>query len=255
MPKVYIHPGHGGNDPGAIGNGMRESDINLEVALRLEVILTEIGIETRLSRRTDVQINNQRIVIDANSWGAECYIDIHCNAFHLDTANGYETFSPAQHTAFRDAMHHAFLDAITIRDRGAKVDSQLLPGARERLRGVNCPSCLPELAFITANPQHFPDVNILRNQRQDMAQALANGIFDYFGVDDMTQTRFNEMMAEYLRQQGQLAPDQTLGTAARADFERAVINRITDGTRPRQPITREQAAIMVQRGVDLARLQ
>ena len=67
------------------------------------------------------------------------------------------------------------------------------------MRGVNCPSCFPELAFITANPTIFTDVPILRNQRQEMAQALANGIFDFFNIvpqnsiDEVEEMRFNSI--------------------------------------------------------------
>ena len=89
--KVFIHPGHGGNDPGAVGNGMRESDINLDVSLRLEAMLQSQGLEVRMSRRTDTRISNLNIISSTNSWGADCYMDIHCNAFSLDSANGYET--------------------------------------------------------------------------------------------------------------------------------------------------------------------
>jgi len=39
LVKIYIDPGHGGNDPGAVGNGLREKDINLTIALRTRDIL------------------------------------------------------------------------------------------------------------------------------------------------------------------------------------------------------------------------
>jgi len=88
MKKVFIHPGHGGNDPGAVGNGMRESDINLDVSFRLEKMLVGAGFDVRLSRRSDINVGSAAVIAACNDWGADCYIDIHCNAFHLPSANG-----------------------------------------------------------------------------------------------------------------------------------------------------------------------
>ena len=40
---IYIDPGHGGKDPGAISNGINESDINLEIGFKLQEILEKNG--------------------------------------------------------------------------------------------------------------------------------------------------------------------------------------------------------------------
>jgi len=61
---------------------------------------------------------------------------------------------------------------------------------------VRCPACLPELAFITADPAVHPDVRILREQRQKMANALCAGIMAFFGEDarrDITDTPHDEI--------------------------------------------------------------
>lgn len=39
MKKIFIDAGHGGSDPGAIGNGLREKDINLAIALKIRQVL------------------------------------------------------------------------------------------------------------------------------------------------------------------------------------------------------------------------
>ena len=38
--KLYLDPGHGGSDPGAVGNGLREKDITLDIAQKIQSILT-----------------------------------------------------------------------------------------------------------------------------------------------------------------------------------------------------------------------
>ncbi len=50
MSKVFIGVGHGGKDPGAVANGLREKDINLVMALEMAKILTRHGVEVALSR-------------------------------------------------------------------------------------------------------------------------------------------------------------------------------------------------------------
>ena len=39
MVKVFIDPGHGGTDPGAIGNGLQEKNLTLQIATRVKDIL------------------------------------------------------------------------------------------------------------------------------------------------------------------------------------------------------------------------
>ena len=39
MVKVFIDPGHGGTDPGSVGNGLREKDLTLSIATRIKDIL------------------------------------------------------------------------------------------------------------------------------------------------------------------------------------------------------------------------
>lgn len=52
-PLVVIDPGHGGEDAGASGNNLRESDVNLDVSLRCAATLRMLGIPVRLTRADD----------------------------------------------------------------------------------------------------------------------------------------------------------------------------------------------------------
>ena len=51
--KIAIDPGHGGNDSGAIANGIYEKELNLDVSLRVEKLLKEKGIDVVMTRRDD----------------------------------------------------------------------------------------------------------------------------------------------------------------------------------------------------------
>lgn len=69
--KIYVDPGHGGDDPGAVGaNGLKEKTVNLRVATVLKNCLVEYGGATvRMSRTTDKTVSLSARVTDANNWG------------------------------------------------------------------------------------------------------------------------------------------------------------------------------------------
>jgi len=54
-PRVYLDPGHGGTDPGAVGNGLQEKDLTLNIALQVrDILLANYVVDVRMSRTTDV---------------------------------------------------------------------------------------------------------------------------------------------------------------------------------------------------------
>lgn len=55
VPVLVIDPGHGGFDPGAVASdGTTESRLNLEIALQMEEMARLLGVQTDMTRRTDV---------------------------------------------------------------------------------------------------------------------------------------------------------------------------------------------------------
>jgi len=82
MICMFIDPGHGGSDPGAVANGLQEKNLTLDIALRLrDTLLGEYtGVEVRLSRETDTTVSLKQRVQMANSWGTDYFLSIHINA-------------------------------------------------------------------------------------------------------------------------------------------------------------------------------
>ena len=57
LPTIVLDPGHGGEDGGAVSpNGLRESDLNLEISLRTGDLLRFLGFPVILTRETDRSI-------------------------------------------------------------------------------------------------------------------------------------------------------------------------------------------------------
>lgn len=92
--RVVIDPGHGGEDAGAIGTtGLKEKDVALDIAHRVAPILAhELGIETLLTRDTDVFIPLEERAARANAFHADLFVSIHCNASESGEARGVESF-------------------------------------------------------------------------------------------------------------------------------------------------------------------
>lgn len=92
--KIVIDPGHGGEDPGAIGPyGLKEKDVVLEIALKVrEILKSDPQFEVILTRDKDIFIPlNERTEI-ANKVGADLFISIHANASPNSYARGIETY-------------------------------------------------------------------------------------------------------------------------------------------------------------------
>ena len=81
MAKVFLDAGHGGKDPGALGNGLQEKDIALSVTLKVGNILANHGVTVGYSRTTDVFLELADRATRANNFGANVFVSVHCNAF------------------------------------------------------------------------------------------------------------------------------------------------------------------------------
>ena len=93
LNKVVIDAGHGGNDPGAIGkSGLREKDVNLDIAKRLSSLLRAEGVQTVFTRSTDKFIPLSTRVNIANKSGADLFISIHSNAARSRSLSGFEVY-------------------------------------------------------------------------------------------------------------------------------------------------------------------
>ena len=90
---VVIDPGHGGKDPGAVGNKYKEKDINLAVALQVGALLEkEKDVLVTYTRKTDVFIPLDERPRMANKMKADLFISIHTNALNNKTTQGAETY-------------------------------------------------------------------------------------------------------------------------------------------------------------------
>ena len=94
MVTVVLDPGHGGEDPGAIGHrGSREKDVVLSIARRLkERIEKEPNMRVVMTRNGDYFVPLHVRVEKARQAQADLFISIHADAFIEPRANGSSVF-------------------------------------------------------------------------------------------------------------------------------------------------------------------
>ncbi|MDR1915692.1 MAG: N-acetylmuramoyl-L-alanine amidase [Synergistaceae bacterium] len=107
---VVVDAGHGGHDPGAMGNGLREKNINLLAALELAASLKALGLDVKLTRADDRYLKLAERTAFANNNNADIFISLHCNALPKgQRASGTELYLMAEHTD-RDALNLAIME-------------------------------------------------------------------------------------------------------------------------------------------------
>ncbi|CAN5904983.1 N-acetylmuramoyl-L-alanine amidase [soil metagenome] len=95
---IALDPGHGGEDPGAIGpTGLREKDVVLQIALQLrDRINTHANMRAMLTRDSDFFVPLHERVRKAQRVQADLFVSIHADAFITPQARGASVFALSQ---------------------------------------------------------------------------------------------------------------------------------------------------------------
>lgn len=172
---ITLDPGHGGNDPGAVGNGLRESDINLDVSKRVEAKLKAKGIKVYMTRTTDVFHSLSARVDKGVASGSNAFLSIHTNAA-TPAASGSETFYSASvgndSKQLATFVQNRLYKAMDHQNRGVK------NYGFQVIRTNPLPAALVELGFITNKSDASKLATATYKDRA--ATAIALGIEDYY---------------------------------------------------------------------------
>ena len=92
---IALDPGHGGEDPGAIGpTGLREKDVVLSIALQLRDRLNAVpGMRVMMTRDADFFVPLSERVRKARRVQADLFVSIHADAFFRPEARGASVFA------------------------------------------------------------------------------------------------------------------------------------------------------------------
>lgn len=192
---VVIDPGHGGRDNGARSNGLKEKDLNLDVALRVEKLLGAFSFPTVLTRRDDTFVPLSERAAIANKIDNAVFLSIHFNHSPDPASTGVETFYSSEKVPPESAwtwigffnkpepvsgdngedlagyIQTALVTRTDATNRGIK------PRPLYVVRHTRCPAVLVEGGFIN-NPL---DARLISNTeyRDLLAKAIAEGVMAY----------------------------------------------------------------------------
>lgn len=172
-PLIFIDPGHGGHDPGAIGSSSREKDVVLAIANKLVKLLeADPELDVMSTRDKDVFLSLTERTDLANKAGANVFLSIHANSSVSSAAHGTETYvHPTADKTLGSIIHKHLVQGTGLYDRGLKQANFSV------LRTSQMPAALVEVAFIS-NPAEQKLLNDAAFQDR-VAQALYQAIREY----------------------------------------------------------------------------
>ncbi len=183
MKKVIIDAGHGGSDGGAVGNGIVEKDLNLEISQYMSNRLDELGIENTLIRDSDVTIEpNERVRKVVEPYGSGDDVLVISNHINAGGGQGSEIIY-----ALRDGDTFSKRIATELENSGREVrkyyqrrypsDSSKDYYFIHRNTG-DTEAVIVEYGFL----DNSTDAGLLKNYWKDYAEAVVKAIAGYVGV-------------------------------------------------------------------------
>ena len=178
--KVFIGVGHGGSDPGAVANGVKEKDLNLSIALACRDVLKRHGVEVKMSRTKDEGDSLSEEIKECNDYGPDLAVDIHNNAGGGDGAEVFYHYGGGKSKTLAENIL-AEVVKVGQNSRGAKVRKNSQgKDYYGFIRQTSAPAVIVECAFV----DNATDLKILASEgkRKAMGKAIANGILKTLGV-------------------------------------------------------------------------
>ena len=175
---ICIDAGHGGSDPGGIGNGVSEKQVVLPVALMLRDLCESASAKVIMTRTTDVYPDLDDRCDIANGGKCDLFMSIHANiAPNDDGVTGFEVFynkNSVPGGEFAKALAVAMDKATTSPNRGAKKD----PRGLRVLEKTKMTATLVELGFLS----NAGEAKTLtqKDYQEKMAAALFEGVVNFW---------------------------------------------------------------------------
>lgn len=167
---IVLDAGHGGNDPGAT-YGNYEKWYNLDIAKRVEAILTANGVSVKQTRTTDVFVGLDERAEMANNWDADLFVSIHNNAFFDKNMHGTMTFfytGSYKGKEYATIIQNDLLKNLGSKDLGVKSNTFVV------IKKTKMPAVLVEIGCLSNEAERAKlDTE---EYRQKAAESLAESI-------------------------------------------------------------------------------
>ena len=226
MKTVHLDYGHGGKDSGAVGSGLLEKDVVLSVGGYVTNILQSHDVRVTHSRTTDDFVELSKRASEAIKNKADVFVSIHCNDADNKSAMGVEVF----HQTNKDGklakliLDSVISDGVFSKNRGVK---QANFSVLRNTSSDTISSVLVELGFIG----NATDAKILKDLQPELALAISKGILSYLGIKYNGGVNLEDKVSDW----------------AKYGWDYATKEGLIDGTRPKDTVTREELAVIIQR--------
>lgn len=230
---VCLDPGHGPDTVNASPDGSyKESEFTWDMYERIRSLLERQGIRVVGTRTKDAKPSLQERCRISNESNANFFLSIHSNAaggsgwneargLIIYTSSGPDT--APRNLAAKDILHQMREAGVWIRGSGLAHNADLYV-----LSHTDAPANLIEYGFHT----NGEETALLKDSvyRNRLARATAKGICNFLGI-------------AYIEE----GEEQSVSSWAKEAWDKAVAKEILDGSRPRDPLTREEYAVTLDR--------
>lgn len=242
MPKVFIGVGHGGKDSGAVGNGFKESDLNLSIALACYKELERHGVSVKMSRTNDEDDDIAEEIRECNAYNPDLAVDIHNNAGGGDGAESFCHYGGGKGKTLADNILKEIVKTGQ-NSRGTKVRKNSSgTDYYGFIRETYAPAVIVECAFV----DNAKDIQVIdtEEERKIMGIAIAKGILNTLNIKYMEETKMQRFK--------DLSESHWAYEAIESLAEKGIVNGYEDGTfRPDKPITRAEVVTLLNKVIRL----
>jgi N-acetylmuramoyl-L-alanine amidase len=181
MKKLVIDLGHGGSDPGAVGqNKTHEADIVLAIGKELNELLKDCELEVKFTRLTNKYVSLTDRAKIANNFKADYFLSIHVNSAKDNSVRGVEVWQYSNKDIKLNDYSNSLCEDISkifnVRNRGIKLSKEL-----SVLKNTKMPACLVEVDFIS-NIAAESDLKV-ENNIKEVAYAIRYNLIDLFEME------------------------------------------------------------------------
>lgn len=170
--KIFLDPGHGGNDPGAVSY-IKEADYTLSYTWELGRVLKNLGFDVNFSRSSDSFVSLEDRCTMANQWQANLFISVHFNA---GGGVGIETYAlgpGGQGEKLAQVVQDQLIQETGMTNRGVKFANYQV------LRGTSMPAILIEGGFVDSSDAEKIKLD---SYKQNYIRAVSRALCDFTGV-------------------------------------------------------------------------
>lgn len=180
MKKVVIDPGHGGIDSGAIGGGVYEKDINLQVSLMLAEKLKKKNVYVYLTRQKDSTLTLEDRTNYSNEIAPDIYVSMHTNSTFQEDSYGLEVhYFKEDSLKLAQVVHENFVSEKNLKKWDTK-DRGVIKSRFYVINHTEAPSVLIEIGFLSNEAER--EKLIKKSRQEEIASSIAKGILEYLGI-------------------------------------------------------------------------